>query len=253
MKIIFRACDVVNSLHGSVDGSFNPRPFNLPKKEIIKIAARSLKESVQGSNHEFYLVGDRVSDDTWSFLSNLLNPVYSFNSKEKLGDGGSLLHCSRLAMDFADEDLIYFAEDDYLHNPQTFLSKLNAFFKFAEGNLSNPWFIHPTDYPDQYARLLNRCYIFQTETGYWREVFNTTHTFMVRKKDYAKFVDFFRECHAEDGNDGKLSTIFGKDAFCFSPLPGIATHMHSGTYSNYVDWATMIKDFASEGIDFNQS
>ena len=97
MKIIFRACDLINSLHISLDGN-NPRPFNLPKKEIVKIAARSLKESVKDRTHEFYLIGDRVSDETWHFLKDLLNPVFSFNSKEKLGDGGSLLECSKLAM-----------------------------------------------------------------------------------------------------------------------------------------------------------
>lgn len=251
MKIIFRACDLVNSLHTSLDGN-NPRPFNLPKKEIVKIAARSLKESVKNKSHEFYLIGDRVSDETWIFLKDLLNPVFSFNSKEKLGDGGSLLECSKLAMSFSDEDFIYFAEDDYLHDPSTFSDKIDSFLKFANANVSAPWFIHPTDYPDQYTRLLKRCYIFQTDFGYWREVGNTTHTFMVYKKHYAKFVDFFRECHAEDGNDGKLSSIFGKDALCFSPLPGVATHMHRGTYSNYVNWEGLIRTFVSKDIDLSQ-
>lgn len=251
MKIIFRACDIINSLHISTDGN-NPRPFNLHKKEIIKISARSLKEAVKDKNHEFYLIGDRVSEETWSFLNNLLKPVIAFNSKDKLGDGGSLLECSKLAMTFKDEDLLYFAEDDYLHDPSTFSKKIDDFLKFADKNLSVPWFIHPTDYPDQYTRLLRRCYIFQTESGYWREVATTTHTFMTYKKHYAKFVDFFRECHAEDGNDGKLSTIFGKDALCFSPLPGVATHMHRGTYSSYVDWEFLIRKFVSEDIDLGQ-
>jgi len=252
MKIVFRACDAINSLHISTDGN-NPRPFNLHKKEIIKISATSLKESVKDIDHQFYLIGDRVSDETWSFLKNLLNPVFSFNSKERLGDGGSLLECSKLAMTFKDEDLIYFAEDDYLHDPSTFSKKLDSFLKFSDTNLSVPWFVHPTDYPDQYTRLLRRCYIFQTDFGYWREVATTTHTFMTHKKHYAKFVDFFRECHAEDGNDGKLSTIFGKEALCFSPLPGIATHMHRGTYSNYVNWEALIRKFASENIDWNKA
>lgn len=252
MKIIFRACDVVNSLHGSANGAANPRPFDLPKKDVIKIAASSLEESTREIDREFYLIGDRVSNETWDYLNQLFNPTYSFNSDDRLGDGGSLIACSKKAMEFDDNELIYFAEDDYLHNPVTFQPKLEAFLEFSKDNIQFPWFIHPTDYPDQYGRLLARSYIFQTKLGYWREVFNTTHTFMTHKKHYKLFVDFFRECHAEDGNDGKLSTIFGDKAMCFSPLPGIATHMHAGTYSNYVDWESIIKDFHEKSIAKNQ-
>lgn len=242
IKIIYRACDVVNSLHGSLDGSANPRPFNLSKKEVIKICLRSLLDCLNSIDEEYeiHVIGDRVSKDTWDFITTNLNPKTSFNSKEALKDSGSLLKCSELAMKFDDEDFIYFVEDDYLHDKDTFWQKLKDFKNFANQNIKIPWFIHPTDYPDQYNRLLKRCYIFQTPSGYWREVANTTHTFMCYKKYYKIFVEHFRECHKEDGNDGALSEIFQKNALCFSPLPGIATHMHKGTFSNYIDWNNLI-------------
>jgi hypothetical protein len=248
LKIIYRACDVVNSLHGSLDGSFNPRPLNLSKKDVIKICLQSLVDCLKtiDEQYEVHVIGDRVTDDTWNFINKKLNPKTSFNSQEALRDSGSLLKCSELAMKFIDEDFIYFVEDDYLHNKETFWQKLKDFKNFANENLNAPWFIHPTDYPDQYNRLLKRCLIFQTPSGYWREVANTTHTFMCYKKFYKLFVDHFRECHKEDGNDGALSEIFQKNALCFSPLPGIATHLHNGTYSNYVDWFKILKEIQEE-------
>jgi hypothetical protein len=245
IKIIYRACDVVNSLHGSLDGSANPRPFNLSKKEVIKICARSLADclSTIPEEYEVHIVGDRVSEETWSFLNETLKPKTSFNSSTALRDSGSLLKCSELAMEFNDEDFIYFVEDDYLHNKETFWEKTKDFLNFANQSINIPWFIHPTDYPCQYNRLLKRCYIFQTPSGYWREVATTTHTFMCYKKFYKLFVEHFRECHKEDGNDGALSEIFQRDALCFSPLPGIATHMHKGTFSNYVNWDKLIHHY----------
>ena len=243
IKIIYRVCDIVNSLHGSLDGSANPRPFNLSKKEVIKICCHSLSESLKKitEDYETHIIGDRVSDETWDFVTSTLKPKSSFNSKQALRDSGSLLKCSDLAMQFEEEDFLYFVEDDYLHDSDFFFLRLNDFINFANQNIKIPWFIHPTDYPDQYNRLLKRCYIFQTPSGYWREVPNTTHTFMCYKKFYMQFVDHFRDCHKEDGNDGKLSEIFQKEALCFSPLPGIATHMHKGTFSNYIDWDSEIK------------
>ena len=52
-----------------------------------------------------------------------------------------------------------------------------------------------------------------------------------------QFADFIKSCKTDDG---RLSTIFKKLAFCFSPLPGIATHMHEGVMSNYINWEEII-------------
>ncbi len=245
LKIIYRVCDIVNSLHTGLNGSLNPRPFNLSKKEIIKICCSSLAESLEkfSDQYEFHIIGDRVSEDTWNFVNEKLKPVSSFNSQIALRDSGSLLKCSELAMTFQDDDLIYFVEDDYLHDAEFFSKKLSDFINFSNQNINIPWFIHPTDYPCQYNRALKRSFILQTESGYWREVSSTTHTFMCYKKFYNMFVNHFRECHKEDGNDGKLSQIFSTQALCFSPLPGIATHMHQGTFSRYIDWESIMRKY----------
>ena len=243
LKVIYRLCDAVNSLHGRPDGiPGSPRPLGLDKKEVIKLCLSSLETTLKGLDHEVFIVGDRVSEEIWELAKEKLKPVYYFNSQEKLGDGKSLLESSKVAMNQNDDDLIYFVEDDYLHDPENFAQRIKDIFDFAEKNLQVPWFVHPTDYPDQYSRLLKRSYLFQTNSGYCREISSTTHTFMVQKKYYKLFVDFFRECHKDDGNDGKLSTIFQDKAICLSPLPGVATHFHIGTISNYVDWNKVIEN-----------
>ncbi len=240
IKIIYRACDAVNSLHRALDGSENPRPNGMLKKDVIKICAKSVADSLKNIDHEFHIVGDRVSNETWDFLLDLFKPKSSFNSEEPLRDSGSLLKCSEIAMSFEDDDFIYFLEDDYLHDPSSFF-RVFDFLEHADG-FNFDFFIHPTDYPDRYANPI-RSYVIQTKSGYWREVNASTHTLMCHKKVYKKYVDFFRECHREDGNDGKMSSIFGKDALCFCPLPGIATHFHKGTFSNYVNWELIFSKY----------
>lgn len=239
-KIIYRVCDAVNSLHMALDGSNNPRPDGMTKQDVIKTCARSVKDSINGLDYDMFIVGDRVSNETWEFVNDVFQPKYSKNYEEKLGDGNSLIECSKIAMEQEDEDLLYFLEDDYLHNPESFISKMDGFLELSKTFNDIPWFIHPTDYPDQY-RNLTKSYVLQTKSGYWREVSSTTHTFLSLKKNYKKFVNFFRKCHEQDGNDGALSSIFGNHAICFCPLPGIATHVHKGTYSNYVNWDNLIK------------
>jgi hypothetical protein len=138
-----------------------------------------------------------------------------------------------------DNDWVYFVEDDYLHDNQFFASRISNFAEFAEKRQLLPdIFIHPTDYPDQYTRLLARNYIFQTPTGYWREVSSTTMTFMCKVRSYKKYSSHFKNCGVDDG---KLSNIFKKSALCFSPLPGVATHMHEGVMSGYIRWEDFLK------------
>lgn len=235
LKVIYRACDIVESVNG-----LNARPLGLNKKDIIKISSLSLKESILDIEHEVYIVGDRLSKEIEFFLKNTFKCVLFFNSTEELGSGGSLLKSSEIASSFSDDDLIFFAEDDYLYNKETFSKKLIDFVNFAKSNFQFDWFIHPTDYPDQYTRSVNRSYIFQTKSGYWREVSSTTGTFLCLGKSFNKFKKYFDECFISNDKDGNLSKIFPLEALCFSPLPGIGTHMHHGTYSNYVDWANLI-------------
>jgi hypothetical protein len=240
MKIVYRICDIVNSLHRGLDGSDNPRPNGMSKTEVIKICARSLKDSVKNIDHKFYLIGDRVSKELWDFLINELNPFFSENSSEPLGGLGSLAKCGEIATSFNDNDLVYMVEDDYLHDADSF-SRIIDFVDFAK-QFNVPWFVHPTDYPDQY-RNPKRSYIFQTNTGYWREVSSTTFTMLFLAKNLKQFYSNFRESLIGVGDDGIFSKIFMDKAICLSPLPGIATHLHTGTYSNYIDWNKIINKY----------
>jgi hypothetical protein len=239
IRVLFRTCDNVSA----VNGGDSCRPLLLKKEEILRVAANSLSQCLKNADHEVYLIGDGLRDETVSFLTGVFETENVFNSQTRLGSGGSLLAASNMVSDFNEDDIVFFAEDDYLFIPEVFSTRLLDFIKFANSEIKTPWFIHPTDYPDQYTRSFNRSYIIQTNSGYWREVSSTTGTFLCRAKDYMLFKDYFDECYNSQDKDGNLSKIFGKNALCFSPIPSIGTHLHIGTMPNYIDWETQIKKF----------
>lgn len=169
-------------------------------------------------------------------------PIISYiNFNPPLRNQGSLLKAYEVAdgiKDGGDETWVYFCEDDYLHDKNTFIPRLLDFISLSKAKaFALPVFYHPTDYPDQYMRLLSRNYLFQALTGYFREVSSTTGTYLCALPTYKAFSQWIKECTVDDG---KFSTIFKKKALCFSPIPGSATHMHEGVMSIYVDWGQAI-------------
>ena len=60
--IIFRTCDVVQSVHNA------PRPFGLDKRELIKMCFLSLYEAVQGYHYTIHILADKLSDELTAFF-----------------------------------------------------------------------------------------------------------------------------------------------------------------------------------------
>ena len=65
-----------------------------------------------------------------------------------------------------------------------------------------------------------------------------------------KFIDVFKKS-SEGAQDGEFSKIFGEKALCFSPIPGLASHMHQGTMEPYVLW-DMIQHYSNDLCGVNQ-
>lgn len=272
LHIIYRLCDKVDAVNGL------PRPYGMKKTQIIQACFKSLIKSLGEQPWAMTILADDVTPETKDFvLSNapksfkliditsevkesdgklpsipkvsvvpdkgLLNTGYIrlLESNPPLKNAGSLMRAYEIADSVEDEDTwLYFLEDDYFHDWNNFPTRLLDFEQFAKAqNFALPIFIHPSDYPDQYTRLLSRCYIFQTRFGYWREVCSTTGTFLCQAKTYRKFSEHIKNCNVDDG---KLSSIFKREALCFSPMPGFATHMHEGVMSGYVNWEQAVKE-----------
>lgn len=237
LEIIYRLCDKPEAENRL------PRPFGMNKKQVIGSCLTSLVKSVEtlGDACQIHIIGDDLTTETKEFVAEVAPKAKSLFFNPPLKNAGSLKKAFEIAGSIeghGEDTWVYFCEDDYLHDPNTFVPRFLDFVALSKSKgFALPVFYHPTDYPDQYTRLLSRTYLFQGVTGYFREVASTTMTVACQLKTFKQFSSWFNECTVDDG---KFSTIFKKSALCFSPLPGTATHMHEGVMSTYVNWPAVM-------------
>lgn len=245
--ILFRTCDVVHSLHNA------PRPFGLDKRTLIKICFLSLYEAVQGYNYTIHILADKLSDELTAFFQRF--PVQITHGS--WGNDDSIRESFRVADTAKPDDWVYFCEDDYLHTPDSFkiltdlIVNRKEVFGYKPRRLSleilvntstQPLIIHPPDYPDRYKPRYRRfSLLFVSSYAHWRQITNTTFTFLCEGKTVQKYRRILAKS-AKNANDAYLSRrlfggllFFGK-ALCISPLKGISTHLHEGVMTPLVDW-----------------
>lgn len=256
--VFFRTCDIVHSLHNA------PRPFGLDKRTLIKICFRSLIRALDGFDYKITVVGDRLSDEMVSFFRG-----YSVELVlGEYGNDASLRECLNRAYVLDTKTWVYLCEDDYLHTPDAFrwiddlvehrkeylqTKALTRQTRFLRVDLANkPLVIHTPDYPDRYKpRYLQFALIFLSRYCHWRQVSNTTFTFLAEVKTLLKYRRIL-DRSTTGARDGYLSrnmfarTTFRGRALCLSPIPGVATHMHEEVMTPLVDWKSIADANGSE-------
>ncbi len=253
INVVFRACDFVVSVNKS------PRPFDLNKTEIIKICFKSLIASIELYPHKITVLGDKLSDELISFFQQydiqLINGNY--------GNDESLRQSITIASEFPEDEWVYLCEDDYLHHPDCFkhiitlikekdvitFKKRNRFNKNKISEVKPDIVIHPPDYPDRYNVFDNdQSFIFHTSTHHWRQIANTTFTFMLEVSVLKKHFLLLNKS-TKNAQDGLLSKmLYGRNEFknkciCLSPIPGLSNHMHIDTFTPLVDWSVVLNKY----------
>jgi hypothetical protein len=255
--ILFRACDKVESVHKV------KRPFSLNKTQIIKVSFFSIYKALQGEAYKFRIIGDDLSQDLLNFFK-LFNDVIVDN--QILGSAKKSLQSQiDFALNLPNNEWVYLCEDDYLHCPNSFKylsdfienkakylessgKKKNYMNRFI-GDLSTvPLIIHPPDYPDRYKPSWKRLsFIFLSKYCHWRQVSNSTHTFLLESNTIKKFEKYIKDSSVGP-SDSKLSErvygriLFKNKALCISPIKGLSTHMTEGVMTPLVDWQKICEE-----------
>ena len=112
--------------------------------------------------------------------------------------------------------------------------------------------IHPCDYPDRYdLKYATKNFIFHTQKSHWRQIFDTTFTFLMEVKEVKRNKKILIKA-SHRANDRYLSkNLFGKSFFynkllCVSPMPSLSTHMHVETMSPIVNWEKLVTELLKE-------
>ncbi len=120
-------------------------------------------------------------------------------------------------------DLVYFVEDDYIHDDISISEMISAYEKFST-ILKDEIFIIPVDYPYLYQKNQSTNVLIG-QKNHWRSVKESLLTFMTSKKMINKYYsDFIKMGEIEhEPYETILHSIYDKEN-CFSPIPSLALH-----------------------------
>ena len=120
-------------------------------------------------------------------------------------------------------DLVYFLEDDYIHENNAISEMLFTYEKISS-QLNCELFLCPADYPYLYTKI-DPTNIFLGANRHWRKIEETLCTFLTSKiilqKYWTKFISMCQFEHYPF--EQPLHDIY-KSEYCLSPIPSIAFH-----------------------------
>ena len=133
----------------------------------------------------------------------------------------SIIKSFELAKDL--DDLVYFVEDDYIHEDGSISEMISAYEKFST-ILKDEIFIVPVDYPYLYQKNQSTNVLIG-QKNHWRSVKESLLTFLTSKKMINKYYsDLLKMGEIEhEPYETILHSIYDKEN-CFSPIPSLALH-----------------------------
>ena len=179
------------------------------KKENLEKVEKLIQNQnidIVSLDHEKYkpLIKEQKSIGTFSNLASLLQ---SFEIGKNKG-----------------EDLIFFAEDDYLHF-EPMLEEMVASYERIASQIGKDIFMCPSDYP--YLYMSNeKTNILIGNKRHWRTISETLCTFMTTKSLINKYWDnFYKTCtDRHDPFEKYMNKIYQKE-ICISPLKSLSLHL----------------------------
>jgi len=235
LNVYFRSCSKVNLWNQN-----KKRIFEADKDEYALRSLYSILKSINYSKKNFNEINIKLSiiDDNSSekFIQNMKklllkfdidNEIISLQKNEvtqdvKDSNFASIKKCFTLAKDNS-EDLIYFVEDDYIHDEICILEMIGTYERIAT-QLNKEILLCPTDYPYLYASC-DPTYIFLGNKKHWRKIEQSLGTFLISKINlniYWKNLLQFASGE-DDPAELALHKIYEKEP-CFSPIPSLAIH-----------------------------
>ena len=235
LTVYLRTCSKVNLWNQN-----KKRIFECPKSEYSTRSLLSIlkslsyaKKNLENVNLELIIIDDNSDKD---FLENLNSIVEKFDIKNSLinlntnefknitrdSNFSSILRSYNHAKANA-EDLIYFVEDDYIHE-QIAIQEMLLTYERISSQIKKEIIIFPVDYPFLYAQN-SPTYILLGNNKHWRKTEQSLATLLVSKEMLINYWNNFYEFATvvTDPAEKPLHKIYENEA-CFSPIPSLAMH-----------------------------
>ena len=208
----------IKSLINSIDYCEKKYP-NLNIKTII-VDDNSKSENL---NRIKKLIVDKKVEIISLDLKNFDDVIKKQKSKETFNNLASLFQSFKIAKQHG-EDLIFFAEDDYLHF-EPMLEEMVASYERIASQIKKDIFMCPSDYPYLYMNN-EKTNILIGNKRHWRTINQTLCSFMTSKDLINKYWENFEKTCLDrhDPFEKYLNEIYEKE-ICISPLKSLSLHL----------------------------
>ena len=170
--------------------------------------------------------------------------VIKFKNNKRMIAHNAHIRESKIFAKNSNYDLIYFVEDDYIHDHDAILEMIFTYQKFSS-LLKKDIVLCPTDYPYLYNKLENTNILIGYKK-HWRKVEESLCTYLISKKILKKNWKLYQEMFLNNFNpyEKPLHKLY-KKINCMSPIPSLALHVTNvnSAYglSPLIDWLKLWK------------
>ena len=242
LNIIFRSNTKVN-----IWDQNKTRILDKPKSEYTLRSLKSLIKSIgrakaklENIHFNLTIVDDNSDNDiikkmnlllnNKQFTSNLINldqnefgdVITNINNPQTFSNLASLLKCFQIAKNEA-KDLVFFVEDDYLHEDHMIEEILMTYERFSS-QLNREIILCPSDYPYLYS-IARKTNILIGSHRHWQLIDKTLCTFLTSKTILEQYWDnFVNTCKKRSDPFEKYLNRIYESEYCFSPITSLSVH-----------------------------
>ena len=235
LTIYFRSCAKVHLWNQNKE-----RVFGQPKSEYSLRSLKSILESMdyfQKKIHKINLKIVIIDDNSEkNFLEKQITLLEKYNVKKHIinldsNEFSNITQDTNFASIYKSyvhakenaDDLIYFVEDDYIHEKIAIREMLLSYERISS-QLKKEIIMFPIDYPYLYAHH-TPTYILLGDKRHWRQIDQSLATLLLSKdhliKHWKKFIEFATV--VSDPAEKPLHEVYDIEP-CFSPIPSLALH-----------------------------
>ena len=166
------------------------------------------------------------------------NKMKFSNNERMIAHNSHIFQSKEFALN-SNYDLLYFIEDDYIHQHDAIEEMIYSYEKFST-LYKKDVILCPCDYPFLYSKL-DQTNILTGYKKHWRKVNESLCTYLISHEILNKYWKNYEEMFLNnfDPYEKPLHDLY-KEVDCFSPIPSLALHL-TNVNSNYglsplVDW-----------------
>ena len=242
LNIIFRFCTKVKILNQNKERIFAKEKYEYTLRSLnsilksIQIAKDNFKyidikiTAIDVGSEEIYV--EKIKDMIKNYNINFeyikleINELKDFVDQNTSEDQKSMMSNVYKSLEVGktgNYDLLYFVEDDYIHDKDCLNEMLFTYEKFAS-LIKDELILCPSDFPYLYNKF-DPTQIILGNKRHWRVVEETLVTFLTSKKLLLKHWDTFISMSQinHDPFEKPLHEIYLKQ-YCLSPIPSLAMH-----------------------------